>query len=110
MSAAEDYCNAIAKETRANEDKQAELTALSIWLTEKIGFLTATGVTCLISGEWSEDQGVFGEQHGIETIYYEDWHISYDKSGKFKFENLAVGSDDETFYSYLLDGLKKLGL
>ena len=110
MDTTREYCDAIASAKQANEDKQAELTALSIWLTEKIGFLTATGAMCLISDHWSEDQSVFGEQHGIETIYYKDWHISYDKSGKFKFENLAVGSDEEKFYSYLLDGLKKLGL
>ena len=110
MNSAECFLDAITAETQANEEKSQELTALSIWLTEKIGLLPATGAMCQLSDEWSEDQGVFGEQHGIETIYYKDWHISYDKSGKFKFENLAVGSDDETFYSYLLDGLKKLGL
>ena len=108
MNSAECFLDAITAETQANEEKTQELTALSIWLTEKIGLLPATGAICQLSDEWTEDQSVFGKQHGIETIYYDNWHISYHKAGKFTFENLAVGSDDEKFYSYLLEGLGRI--
>ena len=94
---------------KSTHEKQNELTAMSIWLTDLVGIFPASYAVTMLSDEWSEDQGVFGEERGIKTIYYKDWHISYSKAGKFKIENLAVDSDDEAFFSYLIDGLKTLG-
>ena len=110
METMQDYIDATAAESQSSKEKEEELTALCGWLTKKIGLFAATAAVCMLSDEWSEEQGVFGQQHGVQTIYYKDWHISYYKSGKFKIENLGVDSEEEMFYSYLIDGLKMLGL